>query len=192
MHEDVRAAAFCFDPTNRTCNIEGDNDEIWSGFIRILKRHLNAAELTAAMIEWALYQSPGGIRLEVLGAIGKISPRQFWFSFCAKFPNLRKFALMITPLRAGTRCVESHFSVMGNVHSKSRNRMVNGVVRKLTRVNQNTKMIAATEAIQRVTIEGDYEKERAELERKIEEEEAAKIAAFDESDSDYSSDTDTE
>ena len=50
---------------------------------------------------------------------------------------------------------------------------MNGVVRKLTRVNQNTKMIAATEAIQRKAIERDYEKERAELERKIEEEEAA-------------------
>ena len=102
---------------------------------------------------------------------------------------LRKVALRITPLRAGTRCVESHFSVMGNAHSAQRNRMVNSVVRKLTRVNQNTKMLEAASEVRKASCEGGYEKEREALEKKIEEEEAAKIAAFDESDSDYASDT---
>lgn len=189
LHEDVHAAAYCFDPTNRTCNIEGENDEVWQGFLKILKRHLSSEECTAALIEWARYQSPGGLKPEVIAVIGKVSPRQFWFSFCGSFPNLRKVALMITPLRAGTRCVESHFSVMGNAHSKARNRLVNGVVRKITRVNQNTKML---ELAGKVALEGDYEKQRAEIEKRVEEEEAAKIAAFDESDSDYASDTDQE
>ena len=192
VHEDVHAAGFCFDPTNRTCNIEGENEELWSGFLRVLKRHLSRDELTKALLEWALYQSPGGVRTEVQTLIGKVSPRQFWFSFCGRYPTLRKVALRICPLRAGTRCVESHFSVMGNVHSAARNRMINSVVRKLTRVNQNTKMLETAEAIQKCSKEGDYEKERAALEKKIEEEEAAKIAAFDESDSDYASDTDSE
>ena len=67
-----------------------------------------------------------------------------------------------------------------------------GIVRKLTRINQNTKMLDIADAVSKVTLEGDYEKQKAELERKIEEEEAAKIAQFDESDSDYASDTDCE
>ena len=44
-------------------------------------------------------------------------------------------------LWAGTRCVESHFFVMGTVHSKGRNRMVNTRVRKLTAVVTNTNML---------------------------------------------------
>ena len=71
--------------------------------------------------------------------------------------------------------------MMGNAHSSSRNRLVNGVVRMLTRINENTKLIQAVEEIRKNSREGGYEKERAELEKKIEEEEAAKIAAFNES-----------
>ena len=190
VHEDVHAAAYCFDPTNRTCNIEGDNQEIWAGFVRILERHLSESEQSSALIEWANYQSAAAFKPAVLSAIGSISPRQFWFSFCGRFPLLRKIALMITPLRAGTRCVEAHFSVMGNVHSTVRNRLVTGVVRKITRVNQNTKMLELSDSLQKR--EGDYERQRAEIEKAIEEEEAAKIAAFDESDSGYASDTDEE
>ena len=70
--------------------------------------------------------------------------------------------------------------------------MINSVVRKLTRVNQNTKMLETAEAIQKSSKEGDYEKERVALEKKIEEEEAEKVAAFDQSDSDYASDSDSE
>ena len=44
-------------------------------------------------------------------------------------------------LRAGTRCIESHFSVMGGVHSKGRNRLLNSKVKKLTAVVSNTKML---------------------------------------------------
>ena len=56
---------------------------------------------------------------------------------------LHKAARCVLDLRAGTRCVESHFSVMGAVHSKARNRMVNTRVRKLTAVVTNTKMLDA-------------------------------------------------
>ena len=52
-------------------------------------------------------------------------------------------ALRILDLRAGMRCVESHFSIMGGIHSKGRSRLVNGKVRKLTYVVSNTKMLDA-------------------------------------------------
>ena len=38
-----------------------------------------------------------------------------------------------------------------------------GIVRKLTRINQNTKMLDIADAVSKVTLEGDYEKQKAEL-----------------------------
>ena len=72
----------------------------------------------------------------------KMPPADFWGSFCGHFPVLQmKVVPRVLDLRAGTRCVESHFSVMGAVHSKSRNRMINSRVRKLTAIVTNTKML---------------------------------------------------
>ena len=43
------------------------------------------------------------------------------------------------------------------------------MLEKLTRINQNTKMLGIADAVSKVTLEGDYEKQKAELERKIKE-----------------------
>ena len=80
-------------------------------------------------------------------------------------------ALRILDLRAGTRCVESHFSIMGGIHSKGRSRLVNGKVRKLTYVVSNTKMLDAA-------AKGDFTVEQKE--------------DSDSDDSDYATDTDRE
>ena len=56
---------------------------------------------------------------------------------------LLKVARCVLDLRAWTRCVESHFSVMGAVHSKGRNRMANTRARKLTAVITNIKILGA-------------------------------------------------
>ena len=54
---------------------------------------------------------------------------------------LLKVTCCALDLRAGARCVGSHFSVMGAVHSKGRNCMVNTRVQKLTAVVPNTKLM---------------------------------------------------
>ena len=73
-------------------------------------------------------------------------PLDFWNAFIGHFPVLFKVARCGLDLRAGTRCVESHFSVMGAVHSKGRNRMVNTRVRKLTAVVTSSRIMDAAGA----------------------------------------------
>ena len=70
-----------------------------------------------------------------------MAPLKFWECYCGHLPLLKSVAMRILDLRAGTRCVESHFSVMGSVHTKSRNRLVNSKVKKQTYIVSNTKML---------------------------------------------------
>ena len=111
----------------------------------------------------------------MLDLTDSVTPAAFWRTYCGKFPVLRNnVALRILDLRAGTRCVESHFSVMGAVHSKGRARLVNGKVRKLTYCVSNTKMLDAAD-------KGDFT-----VEEKLESD------SHTDSDSDYATDTDNE
>ena len=83
-----------------------------------------------------------------------------------------KVALRIPDLRAGTRCVESHFSIMGAIHNKGRARLVNSRVRKLAYIVSNTKMLDAAK-------KGDFTVDE-------------KANSDSDSDSDYATDTDME
>ena len=108
----------------------------------------------------------------MLGQTDSVTPLAFWKSYCGRFTVLKnKVALHILDLRAGTRCVESHFSVMGAIHNKGRARLVNGRVRKLTYIVSNTKMLDAAK-------KGDF----------IVDEKANSDCS--DSDSDYATDTD--
>ena len=142
VHHPVHAAGYALDPENIMCDVPSDG-EVWAGFVEVLDRLLTAEEKMAALLEWARYKKFDGISPEVLKLTSKMPPLDFWRTFLGHFPVLLKVALRVLDLRAGTRCVESHFSVMGAVHSKGRNRMVNGKVRKLTAVVTNTKMLDA-------------------------------------------------
>ena len=76
-----------------------------------------AEEKAAALVECARYKNKEGLS-DVIGltSTDKVAPLAFWKTHCGRFTVLRWVALRILDLRAGTRCVESHFSVMGNIH----------------------------------------------------------------------------
>ena len=84
--------------------------------VQVLKRLLSATELTAALLEWARYKAYDGLA-EMLKPTDKVLQLQFWNSYCGHLPLLQKVVRRVLDLQAGTRCVESHFSVMGAVHS---------------------------------------------------------------------------
>ena len=145
VHHIVHAAGYALDPENIKVNVSA-NAEVWAGFNAVLDRLLSPAEKKAALLEWARYKKYDGIKVEILELTGKMPPLDFWNTHLGHFPILQtKVSPRILDLRAGTRCVESHFSVMGAVHSKARPRMVNSRVRKLTAVVTNAKMLDAAE-----------------------------------------------
>ena len=143
VHHIVHAAGYALDPDNIKVNISA-NKEVWDGFNAVLDRLLSAADKTAALLEWARYKKFDGIKPEFLKLTGKMPPLGFWSTYLGHFPVLQtKVVPRVVDLRAGTRCVESHFSVMGAVHSKARPRLVNTRARKLTAIVTNTKMLDA-------------------------------------------------
>ena len=173
VHHMVHAAGYALDPSNLKVNVSA-NAEVWSGFIEVLDRLLTKEEKTAALLEYARYKKFDGLD-EVMGLTDAMPPVDFWNTYCGHLPVLQqKVSPRVMDLRAGTRCVESHFSVMGAVHSKARPRLVNSRVRKLTAIVTNTKMLnaAAKPGF------GAEEKEKA-----VEESD---------SDSDYATDTDSD
>ena len=109
----------------------------------MLGRLLSPAGVVTANLEWARYKKFDGISPGKLELIDRMPPLDFWSTFLGHFPVLLKVARSVLGFRAGSRCVESHFSVMGAVHSKGRNRMVNTRARKLTAVTTNTKILDA-------------------------------------------------
>ena len=173
VHAEVHAAGYVLDPDNRTVDCKA-NAEIWEGFMQILRRLLPSSNaVMLALQEYSSYKSGDGFSSEELEIARKVAPLKFWECYCGHLPQLQSVALRILDLRAGTRCVESHFSVMGSVHTKSRNRLVNGKVKKLTYIVTNTRML------DEVGKSGFAEKE----------DKAGESAS---SDSDYCSDTDME
>ena len=171
VHAAVHAAGYVLDPDNRTVDCKA-NKEIWDGFLLIMRRLLpSQAEVQVALQEYAGYKGGDGFSPEELDMAQKVAPLKFWECYCGHLPVLKSVAVRILDLRAGTRCVESHFSVMGAVHSKGRNRLVNGKVKKLTYIVSNTKMLDEV-----------AKPEFAQKEEK----------AGESSDSDYCSDTDQE
>ena len=171
VHAPVHAAGYVLDPDNRTVDCKA-NAEIWEGFLQILRRLLPSSDdVKLAMQEYARYKSGDGFAVEELEIAGKMAPLKFWECYCGHLPVLKSVAMRILDLRAGTRCVESHFSVMGSVHTKSRNRLVNGKVKKQTYIVSNTRMLDEVD-----------KPEFAQKEDK----------AGDSSESDYCSDTDLE
>jgi hypothetical protein len=143
----------------------------------VLGRLLSPAEVAAANLEWARYKKSDGISPEKPELVEKMPPLDFWDTLPGHFPVLLKLARCVLDLRAGARCVEPHFSVMGAVQSKARNRMVNTRARKLTAVVTNTKMLDTAGKPDF----GSEEKEKTVLDSDQEE-----------SDDDYVSDTDDE
>ena len=109
----------------------------------MIGRLLSPAGVVTANQEWARYKKFDGISTEKLELVGKMPPLGVSNTFLGQFLVLLKEARCVLDLRAGTRCVESHFSVMGAVHSKGRNRMVNTRARKLMAVVTNTKVLDA-------------------------------------------------
>ena len=170
IHHDVHAAGYVLDPSNILIDMS-ENEEVWDGFLRVLDRLCTKEEKKEALIEYAKYKNKEGLS-DFLSLTDSVSPHAFWTSYCGRFPVLKNMmALRILDLRAGTRCVESHFSIMGGIHSKGRSRLVNGKVRKLTYVVSNTKMLDAA-------AKGDFT---------VEEKEDS-----DSDDSDYATDTERE
>ena len=172
VHHVIHAAGYALDPTNIKVDISS-NPELWDGFTKVLDRLLSPEEKTEALVEWAKYKLYDGLS-GVLMLTNKVTPLAFWTSFCGHFPVLRRVALRILDLRAGTRCVESHFSVMGNIHSKGQARLVNSKVRKLTYIVTNTRMLEQAKK------------------SGFGSEEISKGESESDSDSDYCSDTDEE
>ena len=145
VHHDVHAAGYMLDPTNIKVDVSS-NKELNDGFERVLSRLLSKEEKKAAKTEWAKYKELEGFAPDTLDLTDTSTATGFWKSYCGHFPTLqKKVAPRILSLQAGTRCVESHFSVMGAVHSKSRPRLINSKVRKLTAIVTNTKMLAEAE-----------------------------------------------
>ena len=170
IHHDVHAAGYALDPSNILVDVS-ENEEVWGGFMRILDRLCTKEEKKQALVEYAKYKNKEGLS-DFLSLTDSATPLAFWKSYCGRFTVLKnKVALRILDLRAGTRCVESHFSIMGGIHSKGRARLVNGKVRKLTYIVSNTKMLDAA-------AKGDFT---------VEEKEDS-----DADDTDYATDTDQE
>ena len=105
------------DPVNIMKDVSSDV-LLWSGFQKVLRRILTNEDFDEAIREYSCYKKLDGLTDKV-SLVETMTPERFWAVNCGHFPILqKKVASRILDLRAGTRCVESHFSVMGMVHSK--------------------------------------------------------------------------
>ena len=149
IHHAAHAAGYLLDPGNIKVDVTGKQEtytELQGGFGEVLGRLLSPAEVVTANLEWARYKKPGDISTEKPELVGKMPPLGVSNTLLGHFPVLLKEVCCVLDLRAGTRCVESHFSVMGAVHSKGRNRMVNTRVHKLTAVVTSNRIMDAAGA----------------------------------------------
>ena len=143
VHHPVHAAGYMLDPSNIKVDVSG-NKELNDGFAEVLRRLLTKDEAKQAEIEFMKYKDLDGFTPEILDLVDDVKPAAFWRSKCGHLPVLqKKIVPRVIQLRAGTRCVESHFSVMGAIHSKARPRLINSKVRKLTAIVTNEKMLNA-------------------------------------------------
>lgn len=76
------------------------------------------------------------------------SIHQFWVAYKFKFPILGTLALKIFSLVCTSASAERNFSILGNIHSKSRSRLVNDKIEKLAFIKTNYHILNQKSALQ--------------------------------------------